>query len=97
MGFDLEEDLPDYPSQAGLEFLEGFVFPFELFGMVVASDLQKQSLPCTNVALSQLDPLGSRQFPQQHQSFVIEFGVGGIGDILLLYGRIDDSGFKPYS
>ena len=65
----------------------------ELFGMVVASDLQKQSLPCTNVALSQLAPLGTRQFPQQHQSFVIEFGVGGLGDILLLHGRIDDSGF----
>jgi hypothetical protein len=41
LGFDLAEDLPDYPSQAGLEFLEGFAFLFELFGMVVAPDLQE--------------------------------------------------------
>ena len=62
MGFDLEEDLPDYPSQAGLEFLEGFAFTLKLFGMVVASDPQEQLLPCTNVALSQLDPIGSPSF-----------------------------------
>ena len=68
-------------------------FAFELFGPVIAGVFDKQPFADAKIALALFDTETLGKLGKTYDRLVVELGIGRIGDVLFLYGRVDDNTF----